>query len=435
MQNIRPFQIALLALFALMGILSLVLLASFEGFVNTEEQQYGDRVVIWGPFDRGVMNDLFIDIGRENDAFSVVEYVEKDPRTFEEEFVNAVAEGRGPDVVILPHEKLVTFRTKLLPIPYETFSARDFRDRFIDGAEIFARPDGIYAIPLAVDPLVMFWNRDSFSENGFSVPPATWEAVVGSVVPSITEIGVDGSILESALAFGEYVNVTYGKEVLLTLMMQSGSRLVEETEQGYQVALNDALAQNTQPPATAAVQFYTNFSNPGRALYTWNSSMGNDRTAFLGGDLALYFAYASDIDAIRQGNPNLNFDAAPLPQGASATVERGYGTFYGAAVVRSSQNRAGAYAAIMTLTENDTVSSLSERLSFVPVVRTVLAEGTEDPYRQIAYDAALIARGWLDPDPQESDRVFEQMIDDVVSGRQRVADAVSDAVRRLELAF
>lgn len=435
MQNIRPFQIALLAFFALMGIVSLVFLASFEGFMSTEEQKYGERVVIWGPFDRGVMDDLFIEIGRDDDAFTVVEYVEKDLRTFEEEFVNAVAEGRGPDVVILPHEELVTFRTKLLPIPYETFSARDFRDRYIDGTEIFARPDGLYAIPIAVDPLVMFWNRDVFSENGFSVPPGTWEAIVGSVVPSITEVSVGGSIVQSAIAFGEYVNVTYAKEMLLTLMMQSGSRLVEETEQGYQVALNEAVIENTQPPATAAVQFYTNFSNAGSALYTWNRSMGSDHTAFLGGDVALYFGFASEIDRMREGNPNLNFDVAALPQGASATVKRGYGTFYGAAIVRTSKNPSGAYAAVSTLTQNDIITSLTNSLSLIPVSRTLLAEGTDDPYRQIAFNAALIARGWLDPDPEESDVVFEQMIDDVVSGRQRVVDAVSDAVRRLELAF
>lgn len=435
MQNIRPFEIALLALFAVIGVVSVIVLAGFEGFGGGDESAYGDSVEIWGPFDALAIERELARIAEQDRAFNVVTYVEIDPRTFEDELVNAIAEGRGPDAVIVPHEMLAVLRTKLLPIPYESFPERDFRDRYIDGAEIFMRSDGVYALPIAIDPLVMYWNRDTFSTNGFSTPPATWETVVGSVVPALARISVGGTIAASALAFGEYTNVTNAKEVLLMLMLQSGSRLVTETERGYSVVLDTPPSENARPPATAAVQFFTNFSNTGNALYTWNRSLANDRTAFLAGDLALYFGFASEASRITEGNPNLNFDAAPVPQGASATVKRTYGTFYGLALVRSSDNVQGTYAAIHTFLNDTTVATLADSFSLVPASRTLIAQGSGNAFRQVAFDTALVARGWLDPDPDASETIFSQMIDDVVSGRRKVGDAVGDAGRRLELAF
>lgn len=435
MENIRPFQIALLAIFAIFAIVSLIVLASFQGYGIEDEMRYGERVVIWGPFDEGTVQSIFTSITENNEAFMVVEYEEKDPRTFEEEFVNAVAEGRGPDLVILPHEELATLRTKLLPVPYDTFSERDFRDRFIDGASIFARPDGIYALPLAVDPIVMYFNRGLLSQNGIPAAPVTWEEIVGSVVPRVTEAAGSRSIETSAIAFGEYDNITYAKETILMLAMQSGSRLIEETDRGYSVVLDDPVSTGMRPPLNAAVQFYTGFSNPGSVLYSWNRAMPEDRTAFLAGDLALYFAYGSDARELAAANPNLDFDVAQVPQGASATVERTYGAFYGIALVRTSANVAGSYAAAQTLIQDTTLAELAERLALVPASRSQIALGTSDALAQVAYDAALIARGWLDPDPEASDDIFAQMIDDIVSNREKVTGAVNDAISRLELAF
>ena len=163
--------------------------------------------------------------------------------------------------------------------------------------------------------------------------------------------------------------------------------------------------------------------------------MENDKLTFVGGDLALYFGFGSEEGGIEARNPNLNFDTAPVPQGASATVKRVYGTFYGMAIARASENPQGSYAAIQTLLRDEVIANVTERLSFAPASRTVLAGGSTDAHRQIVFDSALIARSWLDPNPVSSDNIMKQMVEDVVSGRQKVTNAVADAVRRLELAF
>lgn len=434
MQNLRPFQVGLLLGFAVVALVSVVILASFQGFSKGLANPYGSGVTIWGTFDETAFNRVLQDMSRVDRNLLVVKYVQKDARTFENDLVNAIADGTAPDAIILPHESLVTLRSKLQPIPYDTFPRRTLQDNYVDGFEIFALSDGLYAIPFLSDPLIMYWNRDLLAAGGLSLPPATWENLT-STVEKITLRDATRNISQATVAFGEYENVINAKSVLLTLMLQSGSRLVEEKQERYAVGLDLPRDDSGRRPLTSALQFYVEFSNPSSPLYSWNRTFQDDLTAFLGERLALYFGFGSEAGRIRSQNPNLNFDAAAVPQGSGATVKRVYGKFYGLAIIRSSANQAGTYRALLALASAESAASIAESLSLAPASRTTLASGASDPIRQIVFDQSLIARGWLDPSANSSSGVFRQMIEDVLSGRSQVTAAASDTVRRLELEF
>lgn len=430
----RPFQIALLVGFGLVALLSLVFIASYQGVGFSEQNPYGSQVVIWGAFDAGAFSQTMQEIVRKDRNFQAVQYIEKDPRTFVDELVNAIAEGRAPDAIILSHEDLVTLRPKLQPIPYDTFSERTLRDQYADGFEIFARKDGLFAVPLFIDPLLMYWNRDIFSTGGLASPPATWESLT-DVAERLTLRDATRNLRQSTVAFGEYQNVANAKAILLTLLLQSGSQLVKEGQTRYEVALDTGAGEGNRRPLFSTVQFFVEFSNVGSPLYSWNRTFDSDLSAFLGERLALYFGFGSEASRIRAQNPNLNFDAVGVPQGAGNTVKRVYGRFYGVALLAASQNKAGAYRAALTLATPEYARALSESLGLAPAHRSLLSESPADPVRQSAYRAALIARGWLDPGPAKSSDVFRQMIEDVVSGRTAIGSVTSDTGRRLELAF
>lgn len=432
MQNLRPFQIGLLVLFGVIALISLVALAGYQGVGGLASNPYGERVTIWGTLDNGPFTTLLQDLSREDKNFDIVYYVEKDPRTFESELVNAIAEGKGPDAIILGSEDLVTFRTKLEPLSYDTFSERTLRDQYADGFEIFARPNGLYAIPLLIDPVLMYWNRDIFAGGGLSQPPSTWESLT-DVTETLTLRDATRNLRQATVAFGEYENVDNAKAVILTLLLQSGSRMITEGNDRYQVALNTS--QNNQgDPLFSTLQFYVEFNNVSSPLYSWNRTFESDRLAFLGERLALYFGYASEYDRLRQENPNLNFDAAAVPQGAGATVKRDYGQFYGLSILTSSSNKAGAYRASLMISSAAGAANLASGLGMAPAHRSSLGNAA-DPIDDIAFSQALIARGWLDPGSAESDQAFASMIGDIVSGRSSIGTAVSDTIRRLELAF
>lgn len=435
MSNIRPFQVILISVFAFLAVVALIFLSAFQLDKKKEEQAYGDKVLVWGTLQEEVFKNVFHEISRDDKAFNVVEYRQFSSDTFNSDLVNAIAEGRSPDLIVLTSDALVEHRAKLVPIPYSTISERDFKDAFVDGAEVFAFDDGIYGIPFAVDPLVMYWNRDMFSSNGLAQAPKSWEQIVSEVVPALTVRDTSRNVLQSGVSFGEYRNIEHAKETLMLLVLQSGSKMVTQKEREYKVNLNEPIVEGTRAPLESAVQFYTDFSNVNSPLYSWNRAMESDKSSFLAGDLGLYFGFGSEYVDIGDKNPNLNFDVAPVPQGANATALRTYGDFYAFAIPRASKNVSGAFAVATVLGNSANAPAIVAPLNMAPVRRELIAKGDENLYRKIILQSALTARAWLDPKADTSDDIFMQMIEDVVSNRERISDAVSDAIDRLIIAY
>lgn len=427
----RTFQIVLIGIFVFLAFAGLAAFALFRGF-GQEANPYGTRVVVWGTLDDAPFVETIGAISQDDSNFQVVSYVEKDPRTFERELLNALAEGQGPDLVILPHDMLVGQQGKIWPITYEQYPVRTFKDAYIDGAEIFLLADGVYALPIAVDPLMMYWNRDILASRGLAQPPRSWEELIAVSVPALVERDASSGILRAAVAFGEYANVRNAKEMLLALFLQAGSNMIVSRGERLSVELNQGTGQGL-PPADAALRFYSEFSNPTKSVYTWNRAMPQDRNEFLAGDLALYFGFGSEYQEIRDGNPNLSFDVAELPQSADARLKKGYGTFYGMALMRASANPEGAFRALYTLSEQMYTDTYAATLQFGPVHRASYSAVPRDPFLAAVARASLVARGWLDPDPALSETIFKQLIEDISSGRAVISEALSDAEARLRL--
>ena len=80
-------------------------------------------VTIWGTYDRISFEAYLQEIFGGDDAISVT-YQQKRAATFESELLEALASGKGPDVIFLPHDFLYQYRNLLYPIPYETYSER-----------------------------------------------------------------------------------------------------------------------------------------------------------------------------------------------------------------------------------------------------------------------------------------------------------------------
>lgn len=435
MNTLRPFQIALLAFFGVLAILALVFLSMYQTSKSKATLAYGTKVVVWGTLPQDTFKTVLQDIQRTDKPFNVVEYRQVAEESFDTDLVNAIAEGHGPDLIVLKSNALVQHRAKLLPIPYTTLTQRDFKDTYVDGAELFALQDGVYGLPFAIDPMVMYWNRDLFSSNGIAQPPATWESIVADVVPRLTVRDNNRNVQKSGVAFGEYRNIAHAKNLLMLLALQSGSRMVTEKDTQYKVSLDESVTEGARPPLQSAVEFYTDFSNVNSPLYSWNRAKPVDKETFLSGDLGLYFGMGSEYQELGDKNPNLNFDIAPVPQGAGATALRTSGDIYAFAIPRASTNVQGAFSAAKVLASAQNASALVKGLHMAPARRDLITQGDENRFRAVILQAALIARAWLDPKASASDSIFMQMIEDISSNRARVGEAVGDATDRLILAF
>lgn len=436
MTNLRPFQIVLLVGSAFMFVAAIVAVSLYKPN-NNADPRFSNEIEIWGTFPKNLLAERINEISNDDSRFNQVSYSQFDESVFVNEFINALAEGRGPDVVIISQNQLVDLRPKLFPVEYsKNFNLRSYQDLYVEGAEIFARPNGIYALPFAVDPLVMYWNRDIFSSNNIALPPRTWEELRNDTVPRLTRTGSNFSIFQSTVAFGEYKNVRNAKEIISLLMLQSGSSIVVEKEGTYQVVVDTLTDNNLEgsTPASTALAFYTEFSNPASPLYSWNRSLPEDRSRFLSGELALYFGYGSELESLERANPNLNFDMTVVPQGRTATIRRGYGKIYGLAIPLAAADKNASYQVVIKLADNNNGPLLANNLGMSPALRSTIAAGAVDPFQAVRQEAALIARGWLEPSPATGG-IFQTMVEDVTSGRLPVSDAVADMAERLRLAF
>jgi ABC-type glycerol-3-phosphate transport system substrate-binding protein len=429
----RPFQVITMAIFGVLALIGLYFFATFNGFSGGGTSTIGE-VVIWGTLPQQAV-DQALDTARASDrSFDGVSYTEYPAETFGADLSEAIAEGRGPDMVLLSQEELFAERAKLELIPYSSISERDYIDAFIEPTEILMADEGVYGIPVVVDPLLLFYNRTLLSYAGAASPPQTWEAATG-LAPRLTVRGEGGSLERSALAFGEYDNVDNARAVISLLLLQAGVPITITTPGGIQASLTAASDAYGAASAESALNFFAQFADPLKTVYSWNRVLPPSREAFVSGDLAFYLGFASELPYMQAANPNLNFDitAVPSPQTVEGRIT--YGRTYAFAIPRASFNKEGALTAAMQLSEGDAAYALAVAGSLAPASKELLGETPGDRFSPIIYGEALRVRSWLSPSPSETDGIFSTMIEDIATGRRDTSDALDAAEGALNAAL
>lgn len=414
-------QIIILGIFILFIITGVIIFAKFSGGSGTTDNSV--QIEIWGTMPDTAMSALLENINSQNQNAVNVAYKEIPASSFEQTLIEALADGVGPDVVLIPNTLLLKNQKKLTVIGNDVLSPRDFKDTFVEGAESLLTSTGTYGMPIVVDPLVMYWNRDILNTNNVARPPETWEEVL-SLADIMTMRRDDRSIIKSTVALGDYSNVSYAKDILLALTMQAGGGFVGRDSAGNAVNLldNDSGSSNFSP-FSASMTFYTQFSDPLKSVYSWNRSLPNSETAFINGDLAFYFGHASDAIDIRSKNPNLNFDISLLPQPKNSTNKITSGTVYSFSILATSQNKQAAYSNILTLTSASGSALMSNIIGLPPARRDLLSVLPGSAFGDVLWKSALFTKTWLDPNPAQTDVIFATGINDIVTGKSKAGDS------------
>jgi ABC-type glycerol-3-phosphate transport system substrate-binding protein len=434
-QSSSNFKIILIGVFAVVAVGGFLV---FAGLINIGSSSSSTTVegtaTVWGTIDDRAMH-TFIDPYNEKNPKQNVVYVQKSTDTFAEQLIDAIASGTAPDLVILSDNLLWRLQDKLTLVPYTSLPQRTYQDTFISAANIFAGPSGIYAIPWAADPLVMYYNRDLLEAAGYPKAPSTWQGFVESVA-KITKKKPDQSIVQSGTALGTYRNVVNAKNILAFLFIQSGSPFITAGNNGTVLPRFGSTGSAGEASAAAqALAFYLSFADPAKDIYTWNTGLGVDRDAFIASRVGYYFGLGSELLYIRAANPNLNFDIV-LPPAQDSTRVITTGRLYGFAIPKSASNSLLSYTIASALVSAEQEQNLSDKaggtLGLVPVRRDVLAnKPTKDSYGALLYMGTLVMRAWIDPAPSLSDSVFAKVVTDVTSGVQTIDSALTRAASEL----
>lgn len=431
--QLKPFQVIVMVVFGLVALVGLFLFANFKGF-SSGIKPLG-TVAIWGTLPASGLSDTLAQLKQKHSELANVTYVEMPESTFDSDLANAIAAGRGPDLILITQEQLVTEQDKISLIVNPQTTARTFRDTYLPEAELLLFSNGAYGIPFVLDPLMMYYNRTQLTSVGAATPPTTWEAVAG-LSPALTRTDASGSILKSGVAFGTYENIDHARAIVSLFFMQAGYSIAERTTDGITSTLNRSTAQSLGiSPGSAAMNYYLQYANPAKTSYTWNRGISSSRQAFLAGDLGLYFGYASERPLLSAGNPNLDYDMAAVPAPATLDTRMTYGRLYAFSIPKASRNPTGAERAALVLTGADVVPNFARALHMAPAQRQLLVPAQGDLYESVYYPAALVARGWLSPSPQKTDALFATMVGSVTTGRQSTAEAIATLAQAISAAL
>ncbi len=420
------------------GIFAFFVVAAVMVFANLSGGGGGGdigEVRMWGSFDQRTMDIYLRELSSVDERAINIVYQEVPADVFQSTLAEALANGNGPDLFILDQSNILQHWNKILPFSYEAISQRQYKDTYIGESELFLSGSGISALPFSIDPLVLYWNRDIFSEAGFASPPAFWDELF-LLAERITKRDKANNIELATIAFGEFDNVNNAKDILSALIMQAGGDIMSFSSDGQLYpSLTEGSISNAVNPTQTALRFYTEFADPIKSVYSWNRSLPNSLEAFSQGTLALYIGYASEVEAIQARNGNLNFDVAPLPQVRAGEQKRvlTFGKMYALAVPVVARNAAGGVQMAFLLTGQDSSDLLTQAIGIPSPRRDLLGDIPDDPVDVIFRSQALISSAWLDPNAEDSAQIFRRMIGGVTSGSLRISDAISRADAELTL--
>lgn len=427
MKNISTFQIVFLSILVFAAVAGLGLFA----FQKNTASQSTTSVILWGTMPESSFY-AFQDLYRQKNGASLpLSYTFIPENQLSGRLTEALANNTSPDILLAPQDLLLSLSKRIYTIPYDSYPDRTFTDSFIDHSSIYKNENGILAVPFTIDPLILYYNRDLLAGQNIFTPSTTWGDFY-VLAPRFAKRDPSGNITQSLVGLGAANNVNHAKDIFSALLLQTGNPIVTIEKGAFKSTLSRE-GSGLESPGVSVLRFFTEFSNPVKAVYSWNRSLPNTLDMFSSGKLAYYIGFASEVSAIKAKNPYLNFDVTALPNVKGAPQATTFGRMSGLSLVARSTNLSQAFGVISLLTTPATLSILSEATGLPPVSRSLLSRAPgADPFAPVLYNSALHSRGWLDPNPIQTTTLFGQMIESAVSGRKTLRDAVVDTNSALD---
>ncbi|MBI3952630.1 MAG: extracellular solute-binding protein [Candidatus Doudnabacteria bacterium] len=364
-----------------------------------------------------------------------IKYVKKDINDYEQELLNAIASGKGPDIFTIHNDWLAKHIEKMAPAPDKLIGQRAFMDTYVDVVSSdFVKDGRVYAIPLSIDTLALYYNKDILGSAGIAQPPKTWPQLIDDV-QKITVQSKPGTFSKSGVAFGASSNVNRAVDILTLLMLQNGTKFYSDSLNmaTFDQSIFDQGSTESFNPGAKALEFYTQFSDPAKKTYTWNAKTDFSVDSFAQGKLAMMLSYYYMKPTIENRSPNLNFAIAPVPQTTELGDKVNFANYWGEAVYKLSPNADEAWNFLAFLSGKESQKKYYSKHSLPSARRDIISEQISDENLGVFAESALTAKSVYKKDASLYEGIFLKMIDDVVLRSFRPEEAVRNAVAQVNL--
>lgn len=439
--------------------ISLIFIVSGCG-CKQKVETYKVSLEVWGVVDDSDdYSEIFNNYKKINPNIKDIIYKKQRIETYQADLIDAMASGHGPDIFMIHNDWLGSFKDKIVPVSEDILTEQRYRQNFVDVCvNDFITNDGIFAVPLTVNTLGLYYNKDLFNIAGITMPPKTWDEFAADAV-AMTKVNEVGEIVQSGAAMGTAYNINRSTDILNMLMFQHG--LPTKDSQGRE-------SFSAGSGAIKALDYYTKFANGNSSFYTWNPTLHYSIDAFSEGTLAMMFNYSWQVDILKSKSPKLNFDVVAVPQ-VSDETKSNFANYWAFSVSKNKFVDSSVTTRVAPVSNDIRIKEAWKFLSYMttknvpseasaanagglgntidlkfdpaenylektrqPAARRDLIEKQKtDPDLGFFAEGTLVARDRSLTNPLLMETIFAEMIDSVNKGSADVSRALSDATRKL----
>ncbi len=398
-----------------------------------EEEEVPVTLVYWGLWEtESVMREIIADYKKLRPNVTI-EYTQRpfSEGIYKQQLLERLSDPdprKSPDIMRIHNTWLPQFKDELAPIPTEVMTEAEYTQTFFDTAiRDFKSNGSIYAIPLEVDTLGLYYNKKLFQNEGLTIPPADWDSFI-EYAKKLTKLDENKKIIQAGAAIGTSNNILHSGELLSLLMLQSNVDMVSEDKKQ---AIFDT-SSNKQ--GEVVVDYYIGFV---KQHQVWGSELPNSLDMFIQGKLGMMIAPSWRVFDILNAQPNFEFGTAPVPQ-ISLGREVNLSTYWAEAVSKDSVNSKAAWEFVKFLSEKEQMKKLYDKESDIraygePYSRKDLREEIKDaPYIGPFVQMGPTARSWYMGNDEVALKAFEDMITNVLSEKSTSTE-IADAAQKVTL--
>lgn len=453
--------------------------------VATQEKMKPITLNYWRVFDG---EDDFADIIAGYNAlhpFVTINYKKLRYDEYEKELIEAFATDRGPDIFSIHNTWIKKYQSKGLiePMPAtiemaypiiqgklkkevipelrttKSITLKEIKNNFVDvvyGDVVIPVKDPstntstekVFGLPLSLDTLAMFYNKDLFNNAGITAPPAYWNREFQQNVKKLTKQNNKGEIVQSGVALGGSDNVERSTDILSALMMQNGTEMMNDSGQVTFNLRPTKFGDRNYNPGLDALRFYSDFANPAKEVYSWNSSLPNSTDLFAQNKLAIMFGYSYMLPTIKTAAPKLNFSIAPLPQIEGNPEKIGFANYWVETVSRkiltdstnlalgtdyARQKLDTAWDFLQYATKAENVKSYLDKTNKPTAIKSLVNEQIDDQEIGVFAEQILTAKSWYKGvDANAAEKAMNEMIDNAVADQAPLEEVIENGVQKVQ---
>lgn len=412
------------------GVLLLLLVAAAllggSGNKKKKTQISNEQITLhyWRIDDEKSTMDPIIQNYQKQKSNIKIEYKKLERDKYEQQLVEALAAGKGPDLFQVNNTWLPRYFDKIAPIPEDMYKKEDYEREFFKAVVSDTTVGNrIYAIPFYMDTIGLYYNNRLLGDAFLTDPPKTWEELVGKDGDSpLAKLNnrQGNKFNRSAIALGNNT-VRQSYDVLALLMLQQRTEMVNPERDRALFNLPQKVEGKDEYFGRTAVDFYTSFARPNTRTYSWNDQQGDAVRAFTEGRVAMITGYPFMKQEIERRNPDLQFGVAGVPQ-IGGTDPVNYASYWPEVVSKTSQRQNEAWDFIRFVSDRTELSNYLEATKRVSPRRDVPGLGELEAF----YKQNESAVTWYKGDTARANAIFVDLIRRVVGGED-IARAIDRA--------